>query len=151
MASIPDLSPCTYFGFDPGDTLLAIGWLERGDEFATGRMDDRVYRRLGELARQPWEFFIYRGFHSCSLCQYDGAESTANLFIPGDGVIYACPELIVHCIDAHWYRPPEQFQAAVVRCADQNSMEFKRRFLEHGGRRVLEAVNQLTAGLERKE
>jgi hypothetical protein len=91
---------------------------------------------------------VYRGHHTCSLCQFDGAEGTRNLLIPGDGVIYACPELITHYIDAHWYRPPEQFQIAVLRCADPNSMEFKKRFLENGGRNILHAMNAIRPDLE---
>lgn len=141
MASYPDLSPCTYFGIDPGETLLAVGWLERGDAFPTGTVEDRVYQRLTELTRQSWGYFLYLGHHTCSLCQHGGAKGTANMLIPGDGVIYACPELITHYINAHWYRPPEQFQKAVLRCADQSSMEFKRRFLANEGSRVLQAIN----------
>ncbi len=148
MASYPDLSPCTYFGIDPGKTLLAVGWLERGDAFPTGPVEDRVYQRLTELTRQSWGYFLYLGHHTCSLYQHGGAKGTANMLIPGDGVIYACPELITHYIDAHWYRPPDQFQTAVLSCADQTSMEFKSRFLEIGGSRLVQAINALSADLE---
>ena len=46
------------------------------------------------------------------------AVGSANVFVPGRNVLYMAPSLVVHYIDAHGYRPPDDF---------------------HGGRRALPA------------
>jgi hypothetical protein len=140
MAFLSDLCPCTYLPCDPGDAILSIGWLEKGAEFRKGRVPANVFARLKELCRRPWQPFVACGFHECTLCQLEGARGSANVFIPGEGVIYVCPELILHYICAHWYLPPDEFCEAVRRCPDQHTMEYKRLLLQNGGRRLLQAL-----------
>jgi hypothetical protein len=47
--------------------------------------------------------------------------------------------LITHYINAHEYRPPSEFCAAIGACHDTHSMEYKRTFLQNGGRLLLRA------------
>jgi hypothetical protein len=47
-----------------------------------------------------------------------------NIFIPGDGCVYAAPELIVHYIEEHQYLPPPNFCAAVVACPPMQGAEY---------------------------
>jgi hypothetical protein len=124
----------------PADTnLLAVGWLERGKPFATGDVDRRVYEALREMRKNPWQPFASGGIHPCDLCRFDAeAAGTANLFIPGDGrVIYVCPELIVHSINAHGYAPPEVFCRAVLTCPSMRSMQYLRALASRGGATLL--------------
>jgi len=133
MAWYPDLSACDYFGEDAASSLTAVGWLERGRKFAKGNTDAQVYERLAELLQDPFQPMLLMGCQECDLCQFPGKHLGANnLFVPSDGTIYVCPELILHYIDAHWYTPPEEFCQAVLSCPPTRSMEYKRLLLKNG-------------------
>ncbi len=81
------------------------------------------------------------GFHKCELCQFEGeVAGGTNLFVPGDGVLFVCPELILHYINAHGYQPPQSFCDAVMACPDTRSSEYKRLFLDNGGRILMRHV-----------
>ena len=47
-----------------------------------------------------------------------------NLFIPSDGFLYVCSELILHCINDHQYSPPNEFCAAVLTCPSMHSIAY---------------------------
>jgi hypothetical protein len=143
MTHVADLSPCNFFPFDAGETLLAVGWLERAKPFPTGATPPDVYARLRELIVNPWQPFVSAGVHECALCQFHGeAQGSDNLFIPDGRVIYVCPALIAHYINAHHYRPPEEFCRAVLKCPDTRSMEYKRLLLASGGRALVRQVSR---------
>lgn len=129
MAWYPDLSMCSYFGPEFGACLLAVGWLERGHSFPTGSVDPAVYARLLELLKNPWEPAITLGFHRCDLCLYEGVPGKRNLFIPADGKVLVCPELITHYMNAHAYQPPEEFCRAVLACPAMRSMAYLKALL----------------------
>jgi hypothetical protein len=131
VAWFADLAVCTYFeDSDPEPIqsfgLLAIGWLERGHEYTHGAVDERVRARLIPLIQHVWSPFQYLGGHPCHLCLDSGGHeahaipghpnSFLNLLIPGNGCVYASPELIGHYIDVHEYAPPEEFCIAVLAC-----------------------------------
>jgi hypothetical protein len=141
MAWFADLSPCSYFGQEHAEFLRAVGWLEREHSFTTGSVDDPVYRRLVELSRSPWEPAAFMGIHGCELCQYEpGQSGKTNLFLPGDGVIYVCPELITHYMNAHHYAPPPEFCQAVVNCPEMRSMQYFKALLAGGARSLVNAA-----------
>jgi len=118
--------------------LIAVGWLARGKPHTTGPVDRRVYAALIEMQMNPWQPFVAMGSHACELCQFDGQNGRVNLFIPADdGVIYVCPELIVHYVNAHSYRPPEPFCQAVLTCPPMRSMQYLRAIKERGGGKLL--------------
>ena len=60
-------------------------------------------------------------------------SGAANLYIPHNGKIYVCPELITHYINAHHYEPPQEFCEAVLACPLMDSMEYKRLLIVCGG------------------
>lgn len=99
MAAYSDLSVCTYFPVHC-ESLRAVGWLERGQPFATGDVEERAFKRLCELTQNPWATFGYAGFHRCNLCRFTGTSEAqyqdfrvsataqgVSLFVPGDRVI----------------------------------------------------------------
>lgn len=137
MATYSDLAPLPYFGHEYADVLKAVGWLGRGRDFSKGSVEVHVYRRLQQLSSNPFQPIVSTGFHECELCQFDGVPGTANLFVPGDGFLYVAPELIGHYVNAHQYRPPDAFCAAVMKCPDTHGIEYKKLFLMNGGRKLL--------------
>ncbi len=138
MATFADLDPLPYFGEKAAASLRAVGWLGPDRPFQTGPIANEVYRRLRRLLKGPFQPFVAFGIHTCELCQHEGeASGGANLFVPAGGVLYVCPELILHYVNAHGYRPPAAFCEAVMACPDTRSMEYKRLFLENGGRNLM--------------
>ena len=131
---IPDLSPCDYFEiFKHGGHLLAVGWLGRGD-YTRGPVDRRFYEKLKLLLVDPFPTVHFCGFHECEICEFNGARGGKNAFIPGNGCIYACPELITHYINCHSYLPPKEFIDAVMDCPEMRSMEYLKKLLANNGR-----------------
>lgn len=147
MSWFADLAPLTVFGGDVSTSLRAVGWLAADLPYSTGRVDRLVFEKLSELLSDAWEPFASAGVHPCELCQFKPEKSSVrNLFVPGKGVIYVCPELILHYINAHRYCPPVQFCEAVLACTDTKSMDYKKSLLANGGRELLQAKNRTRLG-----
>jgi hypothetical protein len=131
-----DLTPCTYFDAEHSNVLRAIGWLERGRSFETGDTDRQTVERLKEFQADPWQPCQFRGVHQCDICTKRNGRyeyGSKNLFIPGNRFIFVCPEMIVHYIRDHQYRPPDEFCDAVDRCPDMRSMAYKNAIMANGG------------------
>ena len=130
MTFFADLEP---YG-DP--QLLAVGWLEAGHDYQSGVVSETLFSKLVQLFADPWQPVATAGFHQCSLCQFASGPRTltfqgqtvslgaANLFVPGDGVIYVAPSVMLHYIDAHSYAPPQDFQAAAMACPGSRGMAY---------------------------
>src|ERR1041384_2740196 len=129
MAWFADLSPCLYFGDEFADMLVAVGWLEQGRPFETGRVEPDVYSKLVELFKQPWEPGTFMGPHGCDLCLYESTLGSRNLFVPTADRAFVCPELITHYMNAHSYRPPDEFCQAVLRCPEMRSKAYLKALL----------------------
>jgi hypothetical protein len=135
MAWFEDLTPCDYFGPHLAPSLRAVGWLQRDRPYPTGEVDPEVFAKPAGLARDPWQPFVAVGPHPCDLCLYESeASCSANLFIPGDGVLYVCPVLVTHYMNAHGYAPPTAFCRAVLGCPGMRSMAYLKAVLSSGGR-----------------
>lgn len=143
MAWFADLSPCTYFAEGWAHFLRSVGWLERGKPFATGPVDTEVFVRLVEMAKHPLQPMTFMGLHICDLCLYEEEApiiqhaSVNNLFIPADGIVFVCPELIAHYMNSHWYRPPDEFCRAVLSCPPVGSMDYLDALSANGGRSLV--------------
>jgi hypothetical protein len=124
MAWYEDLAECTYFGSSYSPFLRAVGWLEFGRPFPTGRVDPAVYARLLRLLKNAWQPGIFIGFHRCDLCLYEGQTGKRNLFLPTEKCVYVCPELVTHYMNEHGYRPPDEFRAAVLACPEMRTVPY---------------------------
>jgi hypothetical protein len=133
MAYYLDLAACDYFGPAPAERLRAVGWLERGEPFATGAVSAAAYVALKQLLVEPWQPVVFFGMHQCGLCQFDGPIQTKNLFVPGGDIIFVAPAMIAHYIAAHHYLPPEAFLAAVISIAPLSRQDYLRSLLRSGG------------------
>ena len=133
MTYYRDLDRCTYFGLENDDAVVAVGWLEPGNDFPRGSVDKKFFDRLEELCIWPWESRMYLGGHQCELCQHRGPMLTSNLFIPYEGRVFAAPAGITHYIRAHWYRPPDVFISAVAQCPDMGTAEYGAALISNGG------------------
>lgn len=124
MAWYEDLAPCDYFGPECAPHLRAVGWLERGRPFPAGPVAVSAYVRLVELLKDPWQPGVVAGVHRYNLCLYEGPLGNRNLFVPSGGFVFVAPELVSHNMNAHGYRPPEEFCAAVLTCPEMRSVPY---------------------------
>jgi len=165
MAWIEDLSTWTYLGFQLPQ-LKAVGWLSKEREHPTGDFSVDVFQQLCRLLRNPWAPWVSAGYHSCEFCRFTGgfhefayqwrndrghqrratltAVSSRELIVPAVGCLYISPENIAHYIDSHGYCPPREYQDAVMQCPDVGSNEYKKAFLENGGRELMKSLKQLS-------
>ncbi|TMC97397.1 MAG: hypothetical protein E6J05_12115 [Chloroflexi bacterium] len=135
MSWFADLTPYTYHehvGGEPEPNTLNIGWLDTGMEFSTGECDRDFVARLRDLCRDGVN--RTRGLYRCNLCstsafggiwppESNRVASPGGDFVVGgaeirvtgaDGTVYAAPDMIIHYVERHQYKPPEQFVAAVI-------------------------------------
>ncbi len=119
---MPDLSTYRYWKRARED-VLAVGWLSKEHSFTRGPVDGEVRAKLTQLAVHKSSQRT-RGIHRCEFCAEeeiwlqapDGAEEmlgTAEVWIPGVGVMYAAPNLIVHYVIVHEYQPPQVYLDAL--------------------------------------
>lgn len=126
MTWYPDLSDYRYW-----PSLLPmrnVGWLAAEHGFPTGDVPASDLQRLVQLAQDPDA--VTRGIHGCEWCPrtdpsgnedaYFTIQGTrsflghAEIHVAGrSGNWYAAPTLVLHYIDAHGYRPPAEFLAAL--------------------------------------
>jgi hypothetical protein len=105
-------------------SVRAVGWLSSDHEFPRGEVSEaRLNALKGLCLRRPAR--TTRGHHRCAYC----GEFPATLLLEGrtlrrgsyetdvysaDGrVEYRAPNLIIHYIERHDYRPPEEFLEAL--------------------------------------
>lgn len=161
MTWYEDLAPCNYFSADT-QRFRAVGWLERGKPFACGDVSEAFFEKLCQLLQNPWNPAYPGGTHRCDLCQFTGnggghwrgyeisARSGASLFVPASGFLYVSPSNINHYIDAHNYRPPDEFCMAVLSCPPMRSVPYLKALLENGGRGLVRFRSGLGAN-DRRE
>jgi hypothetical protein len=145
MTFIPDLTP-----YAPADSLIAVGWLE--DELpppAGGiHAPDEVVEKLVQifLAKLPRFLPYFLGYHPCGLCpnapprtatsiQYGGRTlelGCGELLVPVDGFVYVAPNLLIHYIRDHFYRPPLEFCQAAMRCPAPDSYRYRQALRANG-------------------
>ncbi|HWQ15067.1 MAG TPA: hypothetical protein VNL77_19880 [Roseiflexaceae bacterium] len=161
MTWYADLETCTYFP-QRSDRLLAVGWLERKYPYTRGTTDPRVIDRFAEFLVNQGRHVpgVFLGGHSCSFCfpdderwdqdpegrwQFGGGSwlrmefkgqriqlGIANLFIPGKGVMYVAPSLMLHYMVDHGYTPPQVFSDALLSCPPIGSEEYYDLFEQNG-------------------
>ena len=122
MSYFEDLSPYAYARLAEDKGAVNVGWLEGDCEYPTGPVPDGFVERLDWLCMLPVR--LTRGWQQCTLnpaatsCReypVDGGLGSAEIRAEGaDGTVYAAPDLIIHYVVVHGYRPPEPFIEAVM-------------------------------------
>jgi hypothetical protein len=114
MTLFADLTPYTYFHPEEEQAeTVNIGWLDRCHPFPVGETSDEFRAKLQVLTL--WPVKQTRGFQPCYFCKgRDRPAGSAEIRVAGGRKVYAAPILVHHYVAAHWYRPPEEFIAAVV-------------------------------------
>ena len=103
---------------DHGPHVRAIGWLDAQHDFSIGesprafitKLEEMVDRCNDSIEALGWGMFM--GCHTCNLC--NEFKSDLNLGVPDGEILFVAPEMVVHYIKHHSYRPPTQFMDAVM-------------------------------------
>lgn len=124
MAYYPDLSAYGYAVERAISHVQNVGWLDAAHDFPRGSVAAPLVAKLRYLAVHRTVQQM-RGFHYCQFCtqeevaaEHDGATTllgSAEIWIPAlDGRgCYASPDLIVHYVEQHEYRPPDAYLDAL--------------------------------------
>lgn len=125
MTYYSDLTEYSYLASDAVPGGINVGWLDSEHSFPTGSVKPQVMEAL--LKRCAKGEGGTRGWHACPFCSnspmglrvsYIGREYTlgsAEIRVPsGNGTIYVAPNLIIHYIREHGYRPPDEFIRALL-------------------------------------
>jgi len=114
---------------DFGDHVRAVGWLAKGQPFRTGGVAREFFTALREQVCEAWQPVGMPGIHLCDFCsqplpsgRFVGGNS--NVWIPAADRVFVAPALILHYIEVHGYRPPDEFVAAVLAAPQQESARF---------------------------
>jgi hypothetical protein len=128
------------------DGLITVGWLEAGRLYRRGPVTPSFLESLTRLLIDPWQPVTAAGNHRCDLCRFDGSVGSvrykdltvpvgaSNLIVPGNGLLYVAPSLILHYINSHEYAPPDEFVEAVQSCPPMRSMAYRRAILKNAPR-----------------
>lgn len=119
-----DDSPYAYAG-QSFDDVWHVGWLARGHSFRRGAVAESELQHLRRLAVTSVARRM-RGHHTCDLCPFwqrwrrkPAAEQvdsevvylgTAEIWVPRRrGGYWASPDLMVHYVTRHHYRPSDEY------------------------------------------
>ena len=102
-----------------GTHVRAIGWLHPDHAYDKGEVTAEFLTRLKEFtarsghSAQALYFGASGGLHTCEFC--GRAHGIGNFGVPSGDLLFVAPEMVVHYIEQHGYRPPAEFVAAVFR------------------------------------
>src|SRR5260370_23214801 len=108
----------------PGLQLRPVGWLEKPG-FPTGEVPDECLNALVTAHADRVLRDGTRGIHTCTLCgksrpfiKWRGQTvhllGAGHYLVRHGDTVYMAPELLLHYIRAHRYRPPEEFVRATL-------------------------------------
>jgi hypothetical protein len=115
MPFFEDLTPYAYFHPDPDPPgTVNVGWVDWGQPYPKGETTETFRSKLRDLCRTSVR--RTNGLYLCSMC-FGPARPTSSdeIRVKGKaGRVYAAPALIAHYVEAHGYKPPEEFIEAVM-------------------------------------
>lgn len=104
------------------DVTFNVGWLSAVNYYeVSSKPQPRLVSKLRLLSSKPAN--KTRGIHFCELCSkqkpiYDFGNGKRKVLLGSaelriinqeKKIIYACPDLIIHYIECHKYKPPQEF------------------------------------------
>lgn len=122
----PDL--CTGSMLGAGESLRAVGWLSPEHAYTRGDVSPKHIRLLKEHLSDAFQTSFFMGCHTCEFCLR--RRKQMNLIVPTSEVVYVAPEMILHYVTEHGYRPPDCFFEALQACPKQGSPDYMRLFIK---------------------
>ena len=135
-----DLSECDYFNNLIHQKSLAVGWLENGKPYQTGKAPETLIEKLYEFIKAKEVTHAFIGIHECDLCDVILPPGRLNViddfgskttFVAYKNKLYIFPDLIIHYINEHSYLPPEEFIVAVLDSTPQETLEYLKKLVKN--------------------
>lgn len=123
MSYYADLTPYNYFAYTEKE--LNVGWLSKDHEFNKGDVPSGFIEKLKVYGEREYRIHQTKGFHGCDFCADKHHGSNEIRIVGSDGIVYACPKLIIHYIEIHNYLPPQEFIDAVMNGPEPGSDGYK--------------------------
>ncbi len=98
-----DLTPYTYGSRRYDDTCVNVGWLDGRLDYETGDVPVEFLKKLEGVKMANF----HKGSHVCELCHQVSGNGVG--MIKGKNKSYAFPQMIIHYIRDHNYKPPQEF------------------------------------------
>jgi len=101
-----------------GPYVRAVGWLGAEHAHPKGILDEDAAAKLRVFAERWFKstedlaWPCAGGAHQCDLC--GDFYAAGNFGVPAPRVLYVCPEMVAHYVDAHGYLPPAEFIEALL-------------------------------------
>lgn len=129
MTYFADGSMYSYEDTGEAGPPVNVGWLSSRHPYQTGAVPEDLVEVLAHRCRMG--VFRMRGLHYCEFCGFDEGPgfppSTSSRdgdgeFVVGgaeirvtgpSGVVFASPDMIIHYVTDHGYKPPEEFLEAL--------------------------------------
>jgi hypothetical protein len=131
MTYFPDLSLHRYLGNEK-EISINIGWLDVSMPYPQGETSEEFRRKLLQFCISGPRFYQTRGWRPCNLgnCPYPVTINnynlgSAELRIIGQSKIYASPNLIIHYVTTHNYKPPDEFVDAILKSPPPDSKSYQ--------------------------
>jgi hypothetical protein len=127
MSYYPDMGTKTQI--DEGSHIRAVGWLSGKRSFTQGEVSPEVMARIKEFATRWGEgimalgWGVFMGLHECELCH--DFMASGNFGVPCGELLFVAPEMLPHYVEAHDYRPPDEFVAAVMQSPLPGTEEYR--------------------------
>lgn len=103
-----------------GAHIRAVGWLHPDHPYSNGDVSPEFLSCLRRFVAK-WQssaialgFPFAGGLHECEFCQK--ARAAGNFGVPCGASLFVAPEMVLHYIEEHGYRPPDEFIAALLKC-----------------------------------
>lgn len=112
-----------------GDYVRAVGWLHPDHPYAKGPVSAEFLARLKEFVTRSGDsaealyFGAFGGYHTCEFC--GRSHGIGNFGVPSGDLLFVAPEMVVHYIEQHGYRPPNEFVEAVLRSPLPDTEEYQ--------------------------
>lgn len=115
MTYFADLSVYTYGCRDPLPNVVNVGWLDNRHPFPQGDTPPDFRMALSKICVKTRRYpMAYCGVHECEICGdcFGGHEIRVS---EENGMrTYVAPDMIEHYVNAHRYKPPQDFIDAVL-------------------------------------
>ena len=111
---IKDLSPYTYSKRKGLEDAISVGWLE-GDDMTYNHGE--TPKELVSLLKGYKTQNRMMGSHKCEYCSQYGTSipnGNGEIWVFNGDKFYIAPYLIIHYIEKHGYKPPQEFIEAVM-------------------------------------
>jgi hypothetical protein len=112
-----------------GDHVQAVGWLHPDHPYTKGPVPAEFLARLKEFVARSGDsaeslhFGAFGGYHTCEFC--GRSHGIGNFGVPSGDLLFVAPEMVVHYIEQHGYRPPAEFVEAVLRSPLPDTEEYQ--------------------------